>query len=975
MEVAVYLRTSAPKTKSRPQRKRCDVRRVCEFEFLVCACFLTQSFCFAVTQKNFPPAACACALFLVMLNAVSLLYQTARRRTIMNALASTTMTTTTTMSGARERWKNSATLHRTTSFVFSNARRCERQNKKSQRHQSVARCFSSCGYSNDDEKDCTLALRRRRNDSFFSRPSTSASSNLRGRHSSFLTVRAKKQKSSTAGGGGNDATDEQQQKSSTSAEPKIGRSIIYENDGEIKVGVLEKRLGKSGWSILVANSSSASPTNSNISEKNIKFVMNKKRSLDDLQMIIERAKMIHNDGSLKLIWEICKEEEVEGNNKGATYSIEDLQEMLLPDIDDEEEAKTTLMLVLSESTNVFFKQQQQKSKKSSGNSVSDIVYTTRSEDDANALQKKLDAELLAKKMEDEFVSEIQNAMLEKDDIGAMTKKRKSLEVFNDNNGTRYQRLESLQAYASGDECYTSGQKASAEDLLAKLNFQKTSQKASELLVKLGIWREHEHLALRRNLIPVEFDDNLEQLAQTIQHEASDVDLDASSRVDLSRLTVYAVDDESTYEIDDGISIEKIEGEDEFYRIYIHVADPTRFITFDSPLDREARKRGTTLYLPMESIPMFPKALSGGKLSLRVANGERMPNEDNEGVALTVQVDVSRLNGSIKSYDIYPSSISGVTRMTYEDVDARLKEEGGKSDLHLLNECAIARYRKREDQGAINILLPELDVVVSNADARGGDARSEIFLRRRDNSASKILVSEMMILAGEIAGSFGVENSLALPFRGQGEPRLLDEETWDTIPDGVCAEMAMRSCMTASSQGITPRPHHSLGLSAYVQFTSPIRRYADLLAHYQIKSYLRSGKHSSEISNEKLELVLSEAGANASVGIKTQREISKYWVTEYFSRRLASSSNASTDNVYEATVVKSMRSEAFALALLEDTGFETPFKLLRENDFKLGEVVKIKVDSANPIEQQLFFSQIYESSEDHDDNDNNTNDNH
>ena len=75
----------------------------------------------------------------------------------------------------------------------------------------------------------------------------------------------------------------------------------------------------------------------------------------------------------------------------------------------------------------------------------------------------------------------------------------------------------------------------------------------------------------------------------------------------------------------------------------------------------------------------------------------------------------------------------------------------------------------------------------------------------------------------------------------------------------------------------------------------------------------------------------------------------------------------------------MRSEAFALGLLEDTGFETPFKLLRENDFKLGEVVKIKVDSANPIEQQLFFSQIYESSEDHDDDDddddNNTNDNH
>ena len=115
--------------------------------------------------------------------------------------------------------------------------------------------------------------------------------------------------------------------------------------------------------------------------------------------------------------------------------------------------------------------------------------------------------------------------------------------------------------------------------------------------------------------------------------------DRSSRVDLSRLEVFAVDDASTYEIDDGISVEKIEGDDEFVRIYIHVADPTRFIAFDSPLDREARKRGTTIYLPMESIPMFPKSLSGGKLSLSVVNDDTM-NNYNDGVALTVQVDVS-----------------------------------------------------------------------------------------------------------------------------------------------------------------------------------------------------------------------------------------------------------------------------------------------------------------------------------------------
>ena len=176
-------------------------------------------------------------------------------------------------------------------------------------------------------------------------------------------MRAKKQKSSSSAGGG-DATNEQQQKSTSTAEPETGRSIIYEKDGEIHVGVLQKRLGKSGWSIFVADSSSSSSVTNqqiNISEKNIKFVMAKKYSLDDLQVMIERAKMIHTDGSLKLTWEICKEEEVEGNNKGVTYAIDDLREMLLPDVKDDEEAKTTLMLVLSENTNVYFKQLQKKS--------------------------------------------------------------------------------------------------------------------------------------------------------------------------------------------------------------------------------------------------------------------------------------------------------------------------------------------------------------------------------------------------------------------------------------------------------------------------------------------------------------------------------------------------------------------------------------------------------------------------------------
>jgi exoribonuclease-2 len=98
----------------------------------------------------------------------------------------------------------------------------------------------------------------------------------------------------------------------------------------------------------------------------------------------------------------------------------------------------------------------------------------------------------------------------------------------------------------------------------------------------------------------------------------------------------------------------------------------------------------------------------------------------------------------------------------------------------------------------------------------------------------MLVAEMMILAGEAVGQLGASASLPLPYRGQETPKLPPESVINALPEGPCKGFALRKCMTRSIVSSTPVRHASLALDAYVQFTSPIRRYTDIIAHFNIK---------------------------------------------------------------------------------------------------------------------------------------------
>ena len=166
-------------------------------------------------------------------------------------------------------------------------------------------------------------------------------------------------------------------------------------------------------------------------------------------------------------------------------------------------------------------------------------------------------------------------------------------------------LTALEKYALFAEESTT--RATAADLLKQIGRQDSPQSAFQVLVDLGLWSVHENLFVRRSNLPMQFSESvLAAVQERLTLTPPDLEL---ARKDLTHLKVYTIDDESTAEIDDGLSLETLENGRQ--RVWIHIADPSRWVSLGDELDKEAQRRSTTVYLPTGMIPMFPIELSTG----------------------------------------------------------------------------------------------------------------------------------------------------------------------------------------------------------------------------------------------------------------------------------------------------------------------------------------------------------------------------
>ncbi|MBN2549810.1 MAG: RNB domain-containing ribonuclease [Anaerolineales bacterium] len=336
-----------------------------------------------------------------------------------------------------------------------------------------------------------------------------------------------------------------------------------------------------------------------------------------------------------------------------------------------------------------------------------------------------------------------------------------------------------------------------------------------------------------------------------------------SRLDLTHLPAFAIDDRDNRDPDDAVSL----GECRFDssgklvggQLWVHVADAAALVAPGSPADLQARERGATLYLPEGPVPMLPPGIVD---LLGMGLQEISP-------ALSFRIEISAV-GEILDVLIQPSWVR-VQRLSYEDAEGCLGDAPFK-DLHVLTQAYQAR---RENNGALQIDLPEVIIQVTP---------EEIKIRPVKHLRSRLLVREAMLMAGEAAARFAIQNHISLPFAIQEPPEAKSGQAIMTsgyAHDSLAASFQIRKTVKRSQVSSYPAPHAGVGLESYCRATSPLRRYLDLVTHQQLRSFLKGQPLLG--SQEMLERLGTAEAVTSSV---TQAEFlsRRHWTLVYLLRQ-------------------------------------------------------------------------------------------
>jgi ribonuclease R len=357
------------------------------------------------------------------------------------------------------------------------------------------------------------------------------------------------------------------------------------------------------------------------------------------------------------------------------------------------------------------------------------------------------------------------------------------------------------------------------------------------------------IALRKFDLPYEFPKRALAQAQGIPDSLQEKDL--QGRRDLRELDFVTIDGETAKDFDDAVYARR-EGRD--WRLWVAIADVSHYVRHGDPLDLSARERGTSVYFPRRVIPMLPEKLSNGLCSL---------NPDVDRLAMVCEMTIGA-QGEVSGYEFYAAVFRSKARLTYTKVWAELSSGKPAAHLATLYEVFKALHRQRQRRGAIDFETIETKMVF---DSRG---KIEKIVPEKRNDAHR-LIEECMLAANVCAGNFIAERDQAVLYRvhdvpseervtalraflaelglqlpGGAVPRPKDYaqvlEKIKTRPDfGLLQTILLRSLKRAL---YTPQNvgHFGLAFEAYVHFTSPIRRYPDLLVHRAIKALLRGSKY-------------------------------------------------------------------------------------------------------------------------------------
>lgn len=429
-----------------------------------------------------------------------------------------------------------------------------------------------------------------------------------------------------------------------------------------------------------------------------------------------------------------------------------------------------------------------------------IIFKLRSQSEIESLFNKQNEKLLEKENRSAFISRLkQKKLLPEDSIY----------------------MGDVEAFALG--------KTDKSKTLMEAGFSQDIEKAHQLLIDTGIWD------VTKNPFPLRWGLSTQSAKEGL-----------SSPPDEERFKVegisYAIDSEWSKDPDDAI------GFDGTY-LWIHIADPASTVLPDSSIDKVARDRGATLYIPEGASRMLAEeSLSDYALGLK-----------KDSYALSFRLLLNE-NSSIKECKVFKTCIN-VECITYEQADLRKDSP----ELKPLYEIARKNIERRKSQGSIDINLPEVHIKVD-------PETKKVSIDKIPEYESNNLVREMMLLAGEGAAHFAFENNIPFPYVSQEAPDIPSN-----IPDGLAGEFKTVKSMHKRSVGITPAAHAGIGIGMYSQVTSPLRRYSDLIAHQQLRAFI-DGRELIE-KNTMLERI--SAGDEAAIACKkAERKSNLHWTLIY-----------------------------------------------------------------------------------------------
>ena len=378
------------------------------------------------------------------------------------------------------------------------------------------------------------------------------------------------------------------------------------------------------------------------------------------------------------------------------------------------------------------------------------------------------------------------------------------------------------------------------------------------------------------------------------------------RKDLRDWVIFTIDPKTAKDFDDAISVKR---RGDIYTLGVHIADVSHFVSPNTALDKEAKKREFSVYLIDRVIPMLPERLSNDLCSLN-------PKEDR--LTMSVVMDFDK-NGHIIKYDIFPSVIHSCARLSYEDAEHIIKGEPlphdtvsifkdgcyekVKESLFLANELTDILLKDREIRYSIDIDIPEPEIILDN---EGKIKRIEIDKRLK----SQRVIEEFMIRANVAVAEFMFKNSIPTVYRIHEKPsrekleqffesyekitgkrakrekehlnrnlyellNKIDDEKTKKIISYLLLRSMMRARYSVENKG-----HFGLSLPYYLHFTSPIRRYPDLVVHRVLKWALKKRLPDKNALLEELSEVSQLATKKEEISQKAEWDITDYKILDY-----------------------------------------------------------------------------------------------